>query len=529
MAFAKGIQTTRDLRWPYDLDQFREIGMAQAVLDHRYGSDQLYAGETIWYNPLTSTLTATVSFLTRIPIALVVTRAGPYLNLLAPIAFYVLVVSLFNRRIALAAGAAFLFAPIGDAPAWAAPSYSPWIFSQSLTQAFFYFGVLSWGKALRTSEGRWYLISGAMLGVTFLGHTAPAVILGAIMVFTALKSSIAQRSGGLRNVFHAKEIRGLAVSVAVAFVVGLPFTISILFHYHLKVVNSVPSNWVYPPLAIGELPNLLRDHLSWVFLFAMIGLLALLFRPTNRESRTVLLSWLILCWVALAVNELQQIPSPQLHLMFVPAHHFLFYATSAEYILFGIGLVVVCDFIAQRFGPNLHDKMRERGSRALPSAGVLYATGLILFIGCAWIVYPRRFDFTTARSQAIGFQERKAYLNGYRWILSNTKPDDVFLSLTGDLDLSVVGPADRKVVVTCQAEFSNPYVDWKARSEAATRMVDKLAAGAPDALDALQQYNVNYIITSPMDFLEGAQFSYLSKQFADDDIVIYRVSVAKAL
>src|SRR5256885_14860203 len=47
LAFVKAIHTTADLRWPYDLDQFREIGMAQAVLDHRFGTDQLYAGETI--------------------------------------------------------------------------------------------------------------------------------------------------------------------------------------------------------------------------------------------------------------------------------------------------------------------------------------------------------------------------------------------------------------------------------------------------------------------------------------------------
>ena len=77
LAFANAIHTTCDLRWPYDLDQFREIGMAQAVLDHRFGNDQLYAGETIWYNPLTSTLIAGLSCVTGLPVSLMVTRAGP--------------------------------------------------------------------------------------------------------------------------------------------------------------------------------------------------------------------------------------------------------------------------------------------------------------------------------------------------------------------------------------------------------------------------------------------------------------------
>jgi hypothetical protein len=49
IALIHGVKTTAGVVWPYDLDQFRDIGMAQAILDHRYGSDHLYLGETIWY------------------------------------------------------------------------------------------------------------------------------------------------------------------------------------------------------------------------------------------------------------------------------------------------------------------------------------------------------------------------------------------------------------------------------------------------------------------------------------------------
>jgi hypothetical protein len=176
--------------------------------------------------------------------------------------------------------------------------------------------------------------------------------------------------------------------------------------------------------------------------------------------------------------------------------------------------------------PKIFGKLTDRANHIAWSETALFGIVLIAFLFFVRDAYARRFDFTAARSQAIGFQERKAYLDAYQWILSNTKPTDVFLSLTGDLDLSIVGPADRKVVVTCQPEFSNPYVDWKLRSDAATRTVDKLAAAAPDALAALQENRVDYIITSPMNFLDGAQFSYLSKEFAQDNVVIYHVSAA---
>ena len=153
----------------------------------------------------------------------------------------------------------------------------------------------------------------------------------------------------------------------------------------------------------------------------------------------------------------------------------------------------------------------------------LVALALVVFVVLAYPKYCARFDFTNARSQAVSFAERKAYIDAYHWILSNTKPVDVFLSLSGDLDLSIVGPADRKVVVTSQPEFSNPYVDWQSRSNTASQIVDKLTSTPSDALAALAANGVSYIITPPIDQFDGAPFSFLTKQFAEDDVVIYKV------
>jgi hypothetical protein len=157
----------------------------------------------------------------------------------------------------------------------------------------------------------------------------------------------------------------------------------------------------------------------------------------------------------------------------------------------------------------------------MPSiAATLIIVAMISFLVFALPAYRTRFDFTNARSQAISFQERKAYLDAYHWILTNTKPVDVFLSLAADFDLSIVGPADRKVVVTCQPEFSNPYVDWKSRADIASQIVDKLASAAPDALATLVANHVDYIITSPLEQFDQSRF--LSKVFAEDDVVIYK-------
>jgi hypothetical protein len=522
IALINGIKTTAGVAWPYDLDQFRDIGMAQAILDHRYGTDHLYLGETIWYNPLVSAIAAAISSASRIAPPLVVTQAGAYLNLFAPIAFYILVTYLFGRLVALGAVAAFLFAPIGDAPSWAAATYSPWVFSQNLAQGFFYLTLVAYGKAIGSKQWRWHLIVGILLGVTFLGHTAPAVILGMIILVGLIMNPVTLSQLQVLSALVLKMLPLLLI-LSVAFIVSLPFTFSILFHYHLRILNPVPGNWIYAPLAIDKLSDFLRGYLSWFSAVAALGLVVLIGTRSARPGKIALFTWLVICCAALAVNEVQQITSPKLHLMFVPAHHFFFYLRAIENILFGVGLVWGCRFLARglaslsRKRPDQLDHFRRQAEASF------VALAVVVFLVLVYPRYRARFDFTNARSQAVSFAERRAYLDAYRWILSNTKPIDVFLSLNGDLDLSIVGPADRKVVVTAQAEFSNPYVDWKSRFNTASQIVDKLTSAPPDALEALAANGVNYIITAPIDQFDHDPFSFLSKEFAEDDVVIYKV------
>jgi dolichyl-phosphate-mannose-protein mannosyltransferase len=521
-ALIKALRTTADVQWPYDLDQFRDLGMAQAILDGRYGTDHLYAGEAIWYNPLVSVIIATLSRVTGLSPAFILVHGGPYLNLLSPIAFYFLVGRLFDRWTALAAAAAFLFAPIGDAPSWAAASYSPWLFTQNFVQGLFYLTVAAYFKALQSDRWSWHLVVGILLGVTFLGHTAPAIILGIMIVIATLKRVLRQRERahvlplGLRH-----DLNALLVILGVAFVISLPFTFSILGRYHLAIVNHATNNWKYPSLILSHFPAFIWNEISLFSALALLGLFALV---TERASwrKTLLLSWLFICLGAVGLNFLQQLMPQRWQMVVVPAHHFLFYLRAIEAAFFGIGLVFVCRILATRVVPKWF-AIQEGDSRRRWIAETLIAVGTAAFVILALPAYQARFDFSNARSQAISFQERKAYLDAYRWILSNTKPDDVFLSLTGDLDLSIVGPADRKIVVTCQPEFSNPYVDWKSRADTATRIVDKLASASSDVLDDLRRNRVGYIITAPIERFDQEPFSFLAKRFAEGDVVIYKV------
>ena len=122
---------------------------------------------------------------TGIPILELYARGGVVLNLVAPIAFWALVRLLFGSGVAVAAVFAFLFLPPRLLPGWSTAGYWPWLFSGVFTQGLFYLGLLAVDSAGRSDRVSRWLLAGAALGVVFLGHTAPALILGGVLVLTA--------------------------------------------------------------------------------------------------------------------------------------------------------------------------------------------------------------------------------------------------------------------------------------------------------------------------------------------------------
>ena len=286
--------------------------MAQAVLDHRYGTDHLYLGETFWFNPLVSVIIGALSRAADVSPVVVVTHAGPYLNMFAPLAFYFLVAYLFDRGVALVAAVAFLFAPIGDAPSWAAATYSPWLLTQNCVQTFFYLTLAAYLKALELNRRTWFVLVGLLLGITFLGHTAPAIILGFVMVLGTFKRCVQQtKTDGLSSA-GLREVNNLVVILSVAFVVSLPFTFSILGRYHLAIVNHAPNNWKYPLLLATNFSAFIWNNISWFTALALLGLFLLPADEPGRHRKTLLLSWLAVCCAALAINFLQQFLPPKL-------------------------------------------------------------------------------------------------------------------------------------------------------------------------------------------------------------------------
>jgi hypothetical protein len=533
-AFSVGLRTTSGLTWPGQswsgagIDLYRDIASAQTMIDTGYGPDPTYLDEKTWYNPLTPAVTAIVSAVTDVPVHVVATRIGAYINVLAPLTFLLLCIKLFDRWTAFYATAAFLFLTSGPLPSWVSATYSPWFMPVNFVQALFYPAVLVLWKAHRTGKAGWYLAAGAAWGLVFLGHTAPALVLGvmnclwlASLAWAAWRERDAARRARRRAALKRGAVR-FAIMAAVAVVVSAPFVMIIAGHYGLRIKNTVPSGFSYELLARG-LPRLIVIHLTIPMAFALAGLISLWRRRSHRTARLLVLSWVASSLLFLAYSTFRlaaktvniELPS------IVPSFHFLFYLKAATAVLFGVGVRVGAAWAWNRW--------RRRGAAAplRSSAGTPIAVGIcVLLLVPGLLAYPSRADFVQELADALkvpGSPEAQAF----EFLRDRVGPRDVVL--TTDRDGAVIAtPTGAKVVAIFEG-FSNPYVDLAPRVAARDRMLASLAAGDVATFRALAlEYGVTWIVLRPPAVIADGPVWQQTLEFASTagQLRIYRVIMA---
>ena len=430
-ALVQGLRATSGLQWPYDPDHFRDIAFAQTALDGHPFSDASYAGEWIWYNPLVPWLVAIGAALTRVTPTLAQVTAGPYLNLLGPVFFYLVAVRLAGRPAALASLALMLFV-ICREDCWACATYSPWLFTSTFSQGLFYASVLAILRAGSRRTPASAVLAGALLGLTFLSHTAPALVLALITVATL-------------------PARITALVGTTAAIVASPFIIPIAGHYHLRVVNTEPLSWHYGPLMWPALVGTVRANAVW-FAGALAGMYWL-------HSRAVV-TWIGAATV-LVLTGLLQTP-------IIPPFHFWIYLLAAVALLCGVAI-----------------------ARILVKPAVVVGA-VIVAVVWHWPAYAARQDFTLVRGLALDRNPNFAAMTSALRRLSVA--DEVVLGTYGAANL-IIGPAGRKVVAP-QPAMANPYVPIEQRIADREAMLRAVQQHNRDAFLRLsERYDVSLVMS----------------------------------
>lgn len=438
-AAVAALNTTHDLKWPFDFDHWRDIAQAQTVRDGHPLADPYFRGEWAWYNPLVAWVVATGALLSGASPAMVHVQAGPYLNLLGPIAFYVLMRRIARPDAAVAALAMYLFFVLrDDEPSWAYATYSPWLFPGNFAQGFFFVGMLALVAAAERPARTTSAVAGAVLGMTFLAHTAPAIILGVIAL-----------------VLFAARPRSLATIGAAAGLVAAPFIFCIGVHYHFHVLNRAPLTWEYDRVTLGALPRTLFAQGALI----AAGVAGLFARPIRQ--RRALATWLGTAFVLMLLNTWA-------FARWLPAFHFWLYTTAACAALAGCTIAWLC-----------------RSPRIV--------VGLVV-AACVWnwSTYANRGDFRLGRQQALARDENLS--RAADRLHSTTRPDDVVLG--NDLAvLFVIGPAGRKVVAGLEV-FSNPYVASAPRRADRDRLLEAIDHRDRSTLERLTKaYGVTKVLS----------------------------------
>jgi len=486
-AFVVGLNTTRNLEWPPDSDQYRDIASAQTMADGNLTADANYGDKKLWYNPLVPALIASLNKMTGIPIPALYSRSGTYFNLAAPITFSIMVWILFGRRSAMIATMAFLFLINAHFRSLVLATYSPWLFPVTFMQSFFYLLIALLFYILKNQKGiRFYFLLGALTGITFLGHLAPTLLF-AFIVTTMLAFNY-------RTTRSSDSIKKFAVFVFSSILFALPLIYFLVFIYRLKVLNYAPSTW----LGSFDPSTLTAENLNLTLLIAALGFIALFKDKISNLTKNIMTLWIIgasvffiysLVVAYLARKQIAFLPA------LVPWFHFYFYLLAAETVLFGYGFVRLFELLmawCKRFF----------NFRKFPALDVVV---IVMALAATVILFPsymNRIDLLPERKYALERGQKSAEITAYHWIRKNTKKDDVFLA-TDYHSLFVINPAGRKTVCT-KKEFSNPFVDFQKRNADRNHMFEYLSENHFSEFQNLALgYSLDYVISSDQAVIQG--------------------------
>ena len=531
-----GGKTTNDLKWPYGLDNFREIAQTQTILDGDYGKDPYYLNEHVWYNPGCHFVIGGISLLLNVPVPEGVGKFGAYLNILAPIAFYIMIRIMFGCTIALTGTTAYLFIINSSYPVWASSLYSPWFFPATFSQTFFYITITLFYKAIKTNRGKkYYIATGISLGVTFLFHTAPAFLAGGVISLFFLGKIVEHfKKHGSSIKSLVPLLKNLLYVIFPALIISMIFLYFIIWHYHLRIVNVSPTSWEWHQVALKKIPTLLRNEFFQVFsVISIYGLLHLLKKNGDVEAKKINLFWLVISlgyliyyFFRISLMDLgANLP------LIVPSYHFFFYLKSLSYVFFGYGTIVIVRMFLKVLEDNIgffkrwKHKLLNNFPYMRVAVCLLFSILLSLYV---LNVYSQNKRLLKFRSACLHHMMEADFIKSYYWIRQHTDGNDVFLC-SNEFSMKVVAPAARKVIATSKY-FSNPYVDFNERNFDRNRMFENLKSGNVRCFVRLcKKYRAKYIITT-ISKLKKNHKSYqifLKKVFKSGDVVILELQLDK--
>jgi hypothetical protein len=494
-AFVQCYKTIHDIHWGYEPDFDRDIAYIHTSLNGHFGQDANYASQYMWYNPLLFLSETLIVKITGLPVNIVVARAGAFINLLSPIAFFFMVVKIFDFRVGLAALLSFLFLVSGNLPCWGAATYSPWLISDTFSQFLFYISIFFCYKAFAEQRMLWFILLGVSLGLTFLGHSAPVFIIILIMISIqgqkVINAIVKKEYPAIGKYF----LQGL-VTILPFIIFAFPFLYYVYGKYHFHFINHAILECAPGIFARKETLTLLKLNVTFSLIISVIGLIWFYRKFENPIIRILVWNWLFICLVMYIYESAVPTVYTILHIHLpdtIPAFHYFFYLKALQSIFFAFGFIFLLQWAVNKIAV-----MRKKEFNPIISNN-LFICAVLLYGILYYPIYSKRIDFIELKQQAIEKGNEKDKIEVYNFISKNIPLDNVLLC-EHDLSLFPVMPTGIKMV-SVETYFSNPYVSYDQRESDRNAMLSYLTTSAPgNAVKLFSDYDVSYVLLTNADF-----------------------------
>jgi hypothetical protein len=511
VAFIQCYKTVHDLHWASEPDFDRDIAYIRATLNGHYGQDPSMLGQYMWYNPIIFLSETLFVKLSGWPINVVVARCGAFMNLINPIIFFIVLVKLFDYKTALASLLCYIFLIAGNLPCWGAATYSPWMVSDTAVQWLFFLSILCCYKAFNSQKMGWFIVLGAVLGITFLGHSAPVFIMVFILLIMQGQRVLSALKEKQYNLIGTYFLQG-AATVLPFIIFAFPMLYYVYGKYHLHFVNRIILECAPGIFARKETFTLLKLNVTFSLIISIIGFVWFYKNFNNKVLRQLIWCWL---WVTLvmyvyesAVPTIDKIIHHNLPDT-IPAFHYFFYFKALQSVFFGFGFIYLFNLLVRWLS-----KRSQKEFSATATSNFFVLTTLIYML--AYLpVYTNRWDFSDLRQEALNKEKETDNIGVYNFIVKNVPLDNVLLCPHG-LSLFPVMPTGIKMV-SVETYFSNPYVSYDQREGDRVKMLNFLTSSTPDtAKHMFSEYKVGNVL------LANADYKYYHDPSFASSAVIYK-------
>jgi hypothetical protein len=491
-AFIQSWHVSHDLYWFYDLDVSRDMAYVQQTLYGHFGKDPNFPGEFLWYNPLMSLVQTAVIKISGLPINVVMVRLGSYMNLLAPLSFFSMMLIMLDFRIALAGLLSYLFFATGVIPGFYAATYSPWMYPGVFMQFIFYINIGLCYQAFKSQKPAWFLALGTGIGIGFLGHTAPTVLI--ILILISLQGTKMIHALKSKDSVSLKKMALQSLAVFIPFLlVSSPFLYYIVGKYHLHFENRKPFEYIDTIFIWRNYKDMILQNLSVSLVIAVIGFIWFYKKFEEPLIRKILLNWfgfaVFMYFYSTLVQSMDEHKS--IHLPgTVPSFHYFFYLKALQSVFYGFGLF----FLSDKAFKWISGKSSQFQNRLTPKTFSNVFVLLVLICGTIYFpFYQKRYDFVHFRNLCLEKARDTGQIQVYYFIRDHIPTDQVFLSEEQTSLFPMMATARK--MVSIGITFSNPYVNFETREYARNTMLAYLRDGQPaDAPGLFKKYNVNYIL-----------------------------------